>query len=76
MAIEKVYLSDGVLQATFGAHTHNYRKLTQIGGDADDKWGSPTLVDVVDDTTTEAHEQVDLEAVGVTVATLPTSVPV
>lgn len=76
MAIEKVYVSDGVIQVVFDAHTHNYRKLTQIGGDADDKWASPTLVDVVDDATTEAHESVDLEAVGVTVSTLPTSTPV
>lgn len=66
----------GVSEAVFDAHAHNYRKVTQIGGDADDKWGSPTLVDVVDDATTHAAENVDLEAVGVTVATEPTSTPV
>lgn len=76
MAIEKVYLSEGVSTVDFNAHTHNYRKMTQIGADADDKWASPTLVDIVDDTTTHAKEHVDLEAVGVTVATLPTSTPV
>lgn len=76
MGIVKDYLADGVPQAAFDAHTHNYRKLTQIGGDSDDKWGSPTLVAVGDDATTHAAENVDLEAVGVTVATLPTSVPV
>lgn len=65
----------GVSQVVYDAHTHNYRKITQIGGDADDKWASPTLVDVVDDATTEAHEQVDLEAVGVTVSTQPTETP-
>lgn len=76
MAIEKVYLNEGVGQAEFDAHVHPYRKLTQIGGDAYDQWSSPTLVDVVDDTTTHASESVDLEAVGVTVATLPTGPPV
>ena len=75
MAREEVEYPTGVSQSVFDGHTHNYRKLTQIGGDADDKWASPTLVDVVDDTTTEAHEAVDLEAVGVTVSTQPTEVP-
>lgn len=76
MAVVKDYLADGVPQTTFDVHAHNYRKITQIGGDADDKWASPTLVDVVDDATTHAKESVDLEAVGVTVSTEPTSTPV
>jgi len=76
MARETVEYPTGVSQAEFDSHKHNYRKLMQIGGDADDKWASPTLVDVVDDATSEAHESVDLEAVGVTVATLPTGIPV
>jgi len=76
MAKQTEAISPGVSQAVFDVHTHNYRKLTQIGGDADDKWASPTLVDVVDDATTEAHESVDLEAVGVTVSTQPTGVPI
>jgi len=75
MAIIKDYLADGVPQSAFDTHTHNYRKLTQIGGDSDDKWASPTLVDVADDATTHAAESVDLEAVGVTVSTEPTEVP-
>ena len=66
----------GVSQSVFGAHTHNYRKLLQIGGDSEESWASPTLVDVVDDATTEAHEAVDLKAVGVTVSTQPVSTPV
>ena len=57
------------------AHTHSYRKVTRIGGDSDDKWNSPTWVDIVDDADTHASESVDLEAVGVTVATEPTSTP-
>ena len=75
MGIAKDYLADGVPQSEFNAHTHNYRKLTQIGGDADDKWNSPTLIDVVDNAITHAAESVDLEAVGVTVSTQPTEVP-
>ncbi len=63
-------------EAAFNAHAHNYRKITQVGGDSSDKWMSPTLVDVADDTTTHAAEPADLEAVGVTVATEPTSTPV
>lgn len=56
-------------------HTHSYRKLTRIGVDDDDKWGSPEWVDVVDDADTYAGTAVDLEAAGVTVATAETSTP-
>ena len=63
-------------KATFDAHAHNYRRLTRIGADADDKWGSPTWADIVDDADTHASENVDLEACGVTVSTSPTSTPV
>ena len=65
----------GVSQATFDAHTHSYRKITRIGGDNDDKWASPTWVDVVDDDDTHASESVDLEAVGITVSTEQTETP-
>lgn len=76
MAIEKVYLSEGVSLVDFNAHTHNYRKITVIGADDDDKFLSPTREPIVDDTETVAATSVDMEAVGVTVATLPTSAPV
>jgi len=36
----------GVSQATFDAHTHGYRKVTRIGADSDDKFASPTWVDI------------------------------
>ncbi len=65
-----------IVKAKFDAHTHNYRKITKIGVDADDKWASPTWADVIDDTQTHASESVDLEAAGVEVATSPTSTPV
>lgn len=67
MAIQSVQLDPN--------HTHSYRKLTRIGVDDDDKWGSPVWVDVVDDADTVADTPVDLEAAGVTVATAETSTP-
>ena len=51
------------------SHTHSYRKITRIGADSDDKWGSPTWTDIVDDADNVAKESADLEAVGVTVST-------
>lgn len=69
-------VASGVSQATFDAHAHNYRKLTGIGVDDDDKYNSPDKMDIVDDAETVAATSVDAEAVGVTVATLPTSTPV
>lgn len=67
MAIQSFQLDPG--------HTHSYRKITRIGGDSDDKFLSPTWVNIVDDADTHAAEPVDLEAVGVTVATESTSTP-
>ena len=79
MAIESFQLdpaAGGVSQATFDEHTHNYRKITRIGVDDDDKFLSPTWTDIVDDSDNIADSSVDLEAAGVTVATSPTSTPV
>lgn len=75
MAIAKDYLADGVPQATFDIHTHNYRKITWIGVDDDDKYLSPDKVEVVDDAETVAASSVDAEAVGITVSTQATEVP-
>ena len=78
MAIQSFQLdpaAGGVSQATFDAHTHSYRKLTRIGGDSYDQWSSPTWANVVDDADTHMSENVDLEAVGVTVATSSTGTP-
>lgn len=79
MAIQSFELdpaAGGVSQATFDAHTHNYRKITVIGVDDDDKYLSPDRMDIVDDAETVAATSVDAEAVGVTVATLPTTTPI
>ena len=76
MAVEKVYLSEGVSLAVFDAHVHNYRKITGIGVDDDDKYLTPDKMDIVDDAETVAATNVDAEAVGVTVETAPTSTPV
>ena len=78
MAIQSFQLdpaAGGVSQAEFDVHTHGYRKLTRIGVDDDDKWGSPVWVDIVDDADNHASTSVDLEAAGVTVATEQTEVP-
>lgn len=67
---------NAVTEVTFNAHTHNYRKMTQLLVDASDPWNSPKSVDVIDDSTVHQIDLgQDLEAVGVTVATLPTSTP-
>ena len=68
-------VATGVAQATFDIHTHNYRKITWIGVDDDDKYVTPDKMEIVDDAETVAATAVDAEAVGVTVATLPTGVP-
>jgi len=66
----------GVSEAVFNAHAHNYRKITMIGVDDDDKYLTPDKEIIVDDAETVASTNVDAEAVGVTVATEPTSTPV
>lgn len=66
----------GVSEATFNAHTHNYRKITQIGGDSAKNWASPIRVDVIDGQEVNVYDTQDLEGVGVTVSTQPTSTPV
>lgn len=66
----------GVSQATFDAHTHNYRKLTRIGVDIKKDWSAPTWVDIVGGSDNHASGNTDIEAAGVTVATLPTSTPI
>ena len=78
MAIEKVYVSDGVPQPTFDAHTHNYRKLNEVAVSVDHLYTDVLRYPVTDDTETVAivGSNADLEAVGVTVATQPTSTPV
>ena len=79
MAIQSFQLdpaAGGVSLAVFNAHSHNYRKITWVGVDDDDKYLSPDKAEIVDDAETVAATAVDAEAVGITVATLPTSSPV
>jgi len=76
MAIEKVYVSDGVPQSIFDTHTHNYRKITQIAADISKNWVGPAYEAVLDDQEVYVTDGADAEAFGVTVATLPTSTPV
>ena len=68
----------GVSQATFDAHTHNYRKATEIACDIDHLYTSVNRYPISDDSETVAivGNNADLEAVGITVATLPTSIPI
>lgn len=75
MAKQTEEVAPGVSQAVFDAHTHNYRKITWIGVDDEDKYLSPDKTEIVDDAETVAATAVDAEAVGITVATLPTEVP-
>lgn len=74
-AIEEI-VATGVAQSIYDVHAHNYRKITWIGVDDDDKYLTPDKEEIVDDAETVAASSVDAEAVGVTVATQPTSTPV
>lgn len=76
MAKQVAEVAAGVSEAVFNAHIHNYRKITWIGVDDDDKYLSPDKMEIADDAETVAATNVDAEAVGITVATSPTSTPV
>lgn len=65
----------GITQETFDAHTHSYRKITQLGVDATKGYSSPAKVDIVDDSEVNTNDNQDTEAVGITVSTQPTSTP-
>jgi len=67
--------AEGVSQADFDAHTHNYRKITQLGIDTNKNYPAPTKVVIDDDTETFVTDGNDAEAIGVTVATEPTTTP-
>ncbi len=75
MAKQTEEVASGVSHAVFDAHTHSYRKLTEIGVDINKNYGSPTRASVTDDTETSVDDGNDAEAIGVTVATSPTSTP-
>ena len=71
-------VATGVGQGTFDAHTHSYRKPTELAVSVDHLYTTVLRYPVTDDAETVAivGNNADLEAVGVTVATLPTSTPV
>lgn len=78
MAVEKVYISGGgVAQAAFDAHTHNYRKQTELAVSVDHLYTTVLRYPVGDDEETVAivGNNADLEAVGITVSTEPTGAP-
>ena len=54
MAREEIEYPTGVPQSTFDTHTHNYRKITWVGVDDDDKYLSPDKMEIVDDAETVA----------------------
>lgn len=79
MALQSFQLdptAGGVSQATFDAHTHNYRKITTLGVDANKAYGSAVEEPIVDDAQVIGTDGTDLEAVAITVATSPTTTPV
>ena len=75
MAREVIEYPTGVSQSSFDIHTHNYRKITRIGGDDRMEWDSPVWMDVVDDSDTYVADSIDLEAAGVTASTQATEGP-
>ncbi len=77
MAIQEMQLDpNGVDGATFDAHTHNYRKMTQIAVDTNKNWIGPAYETVLDDQEVYVTDGADAEAIGVVVSTQPTSTPV
>ena len=78
MAIQSFQLdpaAGGVSQAEFDAHTHAYRKITQIGADTSKFYDGPTRTDIVDNSEVYVTPMNDIEAMAVTVATDQTEVP-
>ena len=75
MARETVEYPTGVSQSVFDTHTHNYRKLTQIGADGTGSYTSPVRTYITDDSEVTVTDSNKVTVVGVTVATEPTEVP-
>jgi hypothetical protein len=67
----------GVSQAAFDAHTHNYRKLMQLAVSRDHTYDPVERFDIVDDSEVVGFSgnNIDLEAIGVTVSTEATGTP-
>jgi hypothetical protein len=69
------FVSSGVSQATFDAHTHPYRKITELGVDGQGTYGSPQRVAIVDDSEVNITDANKVAAVGITVDTQETGIP-
>lgn len=68
-------VANGISQAVFDAHTHNYRKVTQLGVDGVGNYASPQRVAIVDGSEVNITDSNKVAAVGITAATLPTDTP-
>ena len=78
MAIQSMLIdpaAGGVSQAAFDAHTHDYRRVDQIGVDDVAAYSSPNTTAIVDDTEVVAAEQGRVRSIGVTVSTQQTGAP-
>ena len=60
---------------TFEAHTHNYRKITQLGVDGAGDYGSPVRISIEDDTEVDITDSNKVASVGITVATQASESP-
>ncbi len=65
----------GVSQGVYDAHTHNYRKITQLGVDGNDEFLNPQRIAIADDSEVNITDSGKVAAVGVTVSTQPTETP-
>ncbi len=72
------FVASGVSQAAFDVHAHNYRKPTELACSVDHLYTTVLRYAITDDAETVAivGNNADLEAVGVTVSTEPTTAPV
>lgn len=62
--------------AAYNEHTHNYRRVEQLGVDGDGGYAHPVRVAIEDDAEVEVTDANKTASVGLTVATEPTSPPV
>ncbi len=69
------FTSSGVSQTEFDVHTHNYRKITELGVDGVGSYASPARIAIVDDSEVNITDSNKVAAVRVSVATQSTEVP-
>lgn len=76
MAKQTEQVVSGVSQTAFDAHAHDYRKLMELGVDGAGNYATPERIAIVDDDEVNITDSNKVAAVGITVATLPTTAPV